>query len=82
MKHWGGKRNDTRVLHIATSLCPVCRTSQSIMQRSDVIGRIIPSGEQNMTLFADDLLIILSQSTLTLPKLMKMLKEYVLMSTK
>ena len=33
-----------------------------------------------MTLFADDLLIILSQSTLTLPKLMKMLKEYVLMS--
>lgn len=66
-----GKRNKTRPLFFTLFVEPL-----SQWQRTDKIGVTRPSGEQRMALFADDLLIILSQPLPTLQKLMKMLKEY------
>lgn len=50
--------------------------SQWIRQRSDITGVTMKSGEQKLPLFADDLLISITQPTQTLPKLMKLLEEF------
>lgn len=50
--------------------------SQLIRQRSDIKGVTMKSGEQKLALFADDLLISITQPTQTLPKLMKLLEEF------
>ena len=50
--------------------------SQLIRQRSEIKGVIVTSGEQKPSLFADDLLISITQPTQTLPKLMKLLDEF------
>ena len=50
--------------------------SQLIRQRTDIKGVPMASGEQKLALFADDLLISITQPTQTLPKLMKLLEEF------
>lgn len=50
--------------------------SQLIRQRSDIKGVTMKPGEQKLALFADDLLISITQPTQTLPKLMKLLEEF------
>lgn len=50
--------------------------SRWIRQRPDIKGATMISGEQKVALFADDLLISLTQPTQTLPKMKKMLEEY------
>lgn len=50
--------------------------SQLIRQRKDIKGVEMPSGEQKLALFADDLLISVTQPTQMLPKLMTLLEEF------
>uniref|UniRef100_A0A3Q3A4Q3 Reverse transcriptase domain-containing protein n=1 Tax=Kryptolebias marmoratus TaxID=37003 RepID=A0A3Q3A4Q3_KRYMA len=50
--------------------------AQLIRQRSDIRGVTMTSGEQKLSLFADDLLINITQPTQTIPKLMKLLEEF------
>lgn len=54
--------------------------SQLIRQRPEIKGVTMISGEQKLALFADDLLISLTQPTQTLPILMELLEEFSLMS--
>lgn len=54
--------------------------SQWIRQRSDIKGITMTSGEQKLALFADDLLISITQPTQTLPKLMELLEKFGLIS--
>lgn len=49
---------------------------QWIRQSEHIKGITLVSGEQKLALFADDLLINLTQPSQTLPKLMLMLKNY------
>lgn len=50
--------------------------SQLIRQRPEIKGVTMVSGEQKLALFADDLLISLTQPTQSLPKLMELLEEF------
>lgn len=54
--------------------------SRWIRQNSDVKGITMTSGEQKMSLFADDLSLYLTHPTQTIPKLMKILQDYGLVS--
>ena len=54
--------------------------AQWIRQNTDIKGINMPSGENKLALFADDVLIYLSQPTQSLPKLMNLLEQYGLYS--
>lgn len=54
--------------------------SQWIRQSSSITGVLMKSGEQKLSLFADDLLLTITNPTQTLPALMELINEYGSMS--
>lgn len=50
--------------------------SQWIRQRPDITGVAMASGEQKLSLFADDLMLTITNPTKTIPILMEMIAEY------